>query len=202
MSLRSERGRRRSEVREGSEETRAGVQWLSVRPETEVMFWKAKQAVEKVRGERLDEDAVLAALCRSYLSGVRTSRVTTSSPCGTENDLLPRGTENDSLPRGTENDSLPRGSESDSWEPGANDGAAPYRVAVTVCSECNRGCRRCFRRHRRVEARSDTTTNASSTHCRRRAAPSPQLGSNDKVPTDRTSNSVGPASNRAGLTSG
>jgi hypothetical protein len=97
------------------------------------MFWKAKQAVEKERGERLDEDAVLEALCRSDLSGVRTSRVTTSSPCGSKND---------SLPRGTENDSLPRGSESDSWEPGANDGAAPYRVAVTVCSECNRGCRR------------------------------------------------------------
>jgi hypothetical protein len=33
--------------------------WISVRPETEVMFWEAKQPE---RGERLDEDAVLEAL--------------------------------------------------------------------------------------------------------------------------------------------
>src|SRR6478736_2306365 len=43
--------------------------WLSVRPETEVMFREAKRAVEKERGERLDEDTVLEALCRSFLSG-------------------------------------------------------------------------------------------------------------------------------------
>jgi hypothetical protein len=30
------------------------------------MFREAKQAVEKERGERLDEDAVLEALCRSF----------------------------------------------------------------------------------------------------------------------------------------
>jgi hypothetical protein len=85
------------------------------------MFREAKQAVEKERGERLDEDAVLEALCRTFLSGVRTPR------------------EAPSVPRGTESGSAPRGSESGSWETGANDGAAPYRVAVTVCSECNRG---------------------------------------------------------------
>jgi hypothetical protein len=95
--------------------------WLSVRPETEVMFREAKQAVEKERGERLDEDAVLEALCRAFLSGSRTASEAASAP------------------RGSEVDSAPRGSESDSWEAGANDGAAPYRVAVTVCSECNRG---------------------------------------------------------------
>src|SRR5687767_3111604 len=38
--------------------------WLSVRPETEVIFREAKQALERERGEKLDEDAVLDALCR------------------------------------------------------------------------------------------------------------------------------------------
>jgi hypothetical protein len=94
------------------------------------MFREAKQAVEKERGERLDEDAVLEALCRTFLSGARTS---------SEAPSVPRGTESASDPRGTETASDPRGTESDSWEAGANDGAAPYRVAVTVCSECNRG---------------------------------------------------------------
>src|SRR6188474_3033072 len=104
--------------------------WLSVRPETEVMFREAKQAGEKERGERLDEDAVLEALCRSFLSGARTGAHAASAP---------RGGESDSAPRGGENDSVPRESESDSWEAGANDGAAPYRLAATICSGCNRG---------------------------------------------------------------
>jgi hypothetical protein len=42
--------------------------WLSVRPETEVMFRTAKQKLEKERGEKLDEDAVLEALCRAFLT--------------------------------------------------------------------------------------------------------------------------------------
>jgi hypothetical protein len=104
--------------------------WLSVRPETEVMFREAKRAVEKERGERLDEDAVLEALCRAFLSGGRTSFASSTAA---------RGSETASAPRGAETDSAPRGGETDSWEAGANDGAAPYRVAVTVCSECNRG---------------------------------------------------------------
>jgi hypothetical protein len=119
--------------------------WINVRPETEVMFREAKQAVQKERGERLDEDAVLEVLCRAFLSGVRTSSMaaagaeTTSVPRGDESDSLPRGSERDSLPRGSESGSVPRGSESGSWEPAAHDGAAPYRVAVIVCSECKRG---------------------------------------------------------------
>jgi hypothetical protein len=42
--------------------------WLSVRPETEVMFRAAKQKLEKERGEKLDEDAVLEALCRAFMN--------------------------------------------------------------------------------------------------------------------------------------
>jgi hypothetical protein len=95
--------------------------WLSVRPETEVLFRKAKQVLEKERGEKLDEDAVLEVLCRTLMSGVRTS-----------DDVA----------------SAPRGTEAGSGEPaaeGAADGVvaasmgAPYRVAVTVCSDCLRG---------------------------------------------------------------
>jgi hypothetical protein len=90
--------------------------WLSVRPETEVIFREAKQALEKERGEKLDEDAVLEALCRTLLVRVRAAR------CLNDDD-----------------GSVPRGSERDSREGSAVDGAAPYRVAVTVCSECKRG---------------------------------------------------------------
>ena len=46
--------------------------YLSVRPETEVLFREAKQKLEKERGEKLDEDAVLEALCRSLLNEART----------------------------------------------------------------------------------------------------------------------------------
>ena len=42
--------------------------WLSVRPETEVLFRDAKAKLEKERGEKVDEDAVLEALCRMFLT--------------------------------------------------------------------------------------------------------------------------------------
>lgn len=59
--------------------------WLSVRPETEVLFRRVRQVIEKERGEKLDDDAVLEALCRLYLSGMRTSDDGSSVPRGTEN---------------------------------------------------------------------------------------------------------------------
>jgi hypothetical protein len=46
--------------------------WLSVRPETEVMFRAAKQKLEQERGEKVDEDAVLEALCRGFLNADQT----------------------------------------------------------------------------------------------------------------------------------
>ena len=67
-----------------------------VRLETDALMREARQKLEKERGERLDDDAVLEALCRAYLEG-----------------------------------------------PGAGEagesGAAPYRVAVTVCKQCKGG---------------------------------------------------------------
>jgi hypothetical protein len=85
--------------------------WLSVRPETEVLFREARKALEKERGEKLDDDAVLEALCRGLLAGGRTTADATS---------------------------VPRGSESTDEERPSG-GAAPYRVAVTVCTDCKRG---------------------------------------------------------------
>ena len=43
--------------------------WLSVRPETDVLFREARKVLDKERGEKLDDDAVLEALCRGYLRG-------------------------------------------------------------------------------------------------------------------------------------
>jgi hypothetical protein len=96
--------------------------WLGVRPETEVLFREARRALEKERGEKLDDDAVLEALCRGVLA----------VGCATGDA--------ESVPRGTEYpiddaESLPRGNES---AVSASRGA-PYRVAVTLCTECKRG---------------------------------------------------------------
>lgn len=55
------------------------------------MFREAKQALERERGEKLDEDAALDALCRALLSD-RASRSDRSGP-GDDADSLPRGSE-------------------------------------------------------------------------------------------------------------
>jgi hypothetical protein len=65
--------------------------WLSVRPETEVLFREARKALEKERGEKLDDDAVLEALCRGVLGG-----------CATDDEgSVPRGSESVSASSGT-----------------------------------------------------------------------------------------------------
>ncbi len=98
--------------------------WLSVRPETEVLFREVKQALDKERGEKLDDDAVLEAICRAYLSG----RAARSTNAAADNHNATSTSE-------TESSSRPRGGESTS----TSDGAAPYRVAVTVCKACKGG---------------------------------------------------------------
>jgi hypothetical protein len=119
--------------------------WLTVRPETEVLFRKAKQVLEKERGEKLDEDAVLEALCRTFMSGSRTNDDLNlaSVPRGGDASSVPRGTETNSAePVGTEIAVSERGAAASGAAP---DGVAvasmgaPYRVAVTVCSDCMRG---------------------------------------------------------------
>jgi hypothetical protein len=96
--------------------------WLSVRPETRVMFRDARRALEKQRGEKLDDDAVMEALCRMLLrSGASSAHETKQS--------------DQSTPGGGE-----QPEQSDQSTPGGEQAAsAPYRVAVTVCSECKRG---------------------------------------------------------------
>jgi hypothetical protein len=132
--------------------------WLSVRPETEVLFRDVKQALDRERGERLDDDAVLEALCRAYLSRTdravaptattmrnaatttRNAATTTRNAATTTGTAATTGTAvataSDVVPTAhDESGSQPRGCESTSKA----DGAAPYRVAVTVCKECKRG---------------------------------------------------------------
>jgi hypothetical protein len=83
--------------------------WISVRPETEVLFREAKQKLEKERGEKVDDDAVLEALCRSFMKELR------------------------SHVRANEAHSHVGANAAQAA------GGAPYRVAVTVCKECKRG---------------------------------------------------------------
>jgi hypothetical protein len=146
--------------------------WLSVRPETEVLFREVRQALDRERGEKLDEDAVMEALCRTYLSA-RASRAVGRSVGATNNAATNNAATNNAMtndamtndaatnnaatnnaatnnagangnamtiaaaaiPTQNESGSNPRGFE----VPSKLDGAAPYRVAVTVCKECKRG---------------------------------------------------------------
>jgi hypothetical protein len=113
--------------------------WLSVRPETEVMFREARKVLDKERGEKLDDDAVLEALCRAYLRGHQRGG---STHVGAE-EVGPRGGAThgaacDEQGETTVGDSNRRAPGTPSGISRANRGA-PYRVAVTVCSECKRG---------------------------------------------------------------
>jgi hypothetical protein len=96
--------------------------WISVRPETLVLFREAKQKLDRDRGEKLDEDALLDAMCRAFLS-------TESAAVSNEATSVPRGSEASSGDSATPS----------SKESMARDGAAPYRIAVTICTECKRG---------------------------------------------------------------
>jgi hypothetical protein len=154
--------------------------WLSVRPETEVLFREVKRALNKERGEKLDEDAVVEALCRAYLTSARAPAKRTAvaadpasaAPSG-DLESVPRGSDPDSVPRGSDQRSAARerrvsfigdpgdpstqlnifGEEacgsglvasSEMCESSATTevvvcGAAPYRIAITLCSNCRRG---------------------------------------------------------------
>jgi len=116
--------------------------WLSVRPETEVLFRKVRLLLDKERGERLDEGAVMEALCRAYMSGFRTNDAS-SVPRGCEESSIPRGAETGSMATGASADeaakhSAERACTADERAATATLGA-PYRVAVTVCSKCLKG---------------------------------------------------------------
>jgi hypothetical protein len=127
--------------------------WLSVRPETEVMFREARKVLDKERGEKLDDDAVLEALCRAYLRGHQRGGSTHvgaeevgprgGSTHGGAEEVGPRGGAThgaacDEQGETTVGDSNRRAPGTPSGISRANRGA-PYRVAVTVCSECKRG---------------------------------------------------------------
>jgi hypothetical protein len=49
--------------------------YLSVRPETELLFREVRKALEAERGEKLDEDAVMEALCRAMLRSTSCTHV-------------------------------------------------------------------------------------------------------------------------------
>lgn len=93
-----------------------------MRPETEVLFREARKALEKERGEKLDDDAVLEALCRRLLAGGRATR---------DPDSVPRGADAGSVPRGTAlaDEVRPSSDASAVDEVSVSSGAAPYRVA-------------------------------------------------------------------------
>ena len=100
--------------------------WLSVRPETDVLFREARKVLDKERGEKLDDDAVLEALCRAYLRGHERGGSTHVAGCDEQGNTT-------------------IGVDSNRGAPGTPSGisrpnrGAPYRVAVTVCRDCKRG---------------------------------------------------------------
>ncbi len=183
--------------------------WLSVRPETEVLFREARRQLDQERGEKLDEDGVLDALCRTFLNRTRRGERTradledratdvgakaaqdcdddrdhddralfsthvgakAAQDCDDDRDHEDRASSSTHVgakagqrsddpdqvrASGHGSDSGPgRAQASSSTHVGANAsqdsdrdqergasahaGCAPYRIAVTVCSECKRG---------------------------------------------------------------
>jgi len=139
--------------------------YLSVRPETEVLFRDARKALEAERGEKLDEDAVMEALCRAMLR-----KITSCTPGGGAGGPSARqDADADELctPGGGAGGASAR-QDADADElctPGGGAGGAsarqdvdadelctpgggaermvaagaPYRIAVTLCKACKRG---------------------------------------------------------------
>jgi len=58
--------------------------YLSVRPETELLFREVRKALEAERGEKLDEDAVMEALCRAMLRSMSCTPVGGTGGAGGE----------------------------------------------------------------------------------------------------------------------
>jgi 5-methylcytosine-specific restriction endonuclease McrA len=114
--------------------------YLSVRPETEVMFREARKALEKERGEKLDDDAVLEALCRGALRPSGDVSSPSATHVGDEETVQAPGSAaiaaTDAEVCGM---SEGEGEGSVVAATVTHVGGAPYRVAVTVCKECKRG---------------------------------------------------------------
>jgi hypothetical protein len=89
---------------------------LKVRPETNALMRQAQQILSKERGERIDEDAYLAATARMIIDGVRPQSSSAAS---------------DERAASSENDEGCGGAPCRT--------RAPYQIAVTVCRECKRG---------------------------------------------------------------
>jgi hypothetical protein len=108
--------------------------WLSVRPETEVLFRDARRALEKQRGEKLDEDAVLEALCRAFLRGDQRDERNQHDDHGERDDFTHVGDGSTHVGASSEPGASP-----ETTGHACASGGAPYRVAVTVCKACKRG---------------------------------------------------------------
>ncbi len=146
--------------------------WLSVRPETEVLFREVRKQLDQERGEKLDEDAVLDALCRTFLNrterrdGTRADRATHVGANARQDSDHDRDRDQDGehdqerssssthvgANAGQDSDHDQRSSisthvganagqdfDSDRPQLASHAGCAPYRIAVTVCSDCKRG---------------------------------------------------------------
>ncbi len=138
--------------------------WLSVRPETEVLFREVRKQLDQERGEKLDDDAVLDALCRTFLNrmdrrdgaarsdlearathvGLNADQGDCSTHVGVNSDQgsdhgQERATCSTHAGANTDQDQDQDQDQDAARASSAHGGGAPYRIAVTVCSECKRG---------------------------------------------------------------
>lgn len=106
-----------------------------VRPETDVLLREAKRKVEKERGERVDEDAALHAMALFYVSGGSGGRVANRADDSDSAERRAETAETD-----TANTADADGAdEATTYVAELDHGAAPYRVATTICKDCKRG---------------------------------------------------------------
>ncbi len=113
--------------------------WFSVRAETEVLFREVRKQLDKERGEKLDDDAVLDALCRTFLN--RMDRRDGAARSDLEDRATHVGVNADQDDCSTHvGANTSQNSDRDQEQAATADaGCAPYRIAVTVCSDCKRG---------------------------------------------------------------
>jgi len=131
--------------------------YLSVRPETEILYRETRKALEAERGERLDDDAVMEALCRAVLRAAASrSDSTVGADASTQAgaDASTHAGADGATQADASND-VGADASTHAGADGANDvgadasndagadasthAGAAYRVAVTVCEQCKRG---------------------------------------------------------------
>jgi hypothetical protein len=146
---------------------------LELAPETYALLRQAHQVLERERGERLDEESVIAAALRAVIDGERAR-----GPAADHAPATPHVGEQDAA-------GLDVGEAIDPGSP-RDPGRAPYQIALTVCERCKRGW----------QDGGGITVEVSPAAIERARCDAQELGSVDAAAPARASQSIPPSVRR------